>query len=194
MAEVVLFHSGYGLRPAVLDWAERLRSAGHRVHTPDLYNGRSFDTLDEATAARDAIGVPELMRRADAAVADLPERVVYAGFSMGAGVAEYLAVSRPGATGLILMHGALPLESMGAASWPGPVDLQMHYADADPLVDAGVVATLAEAARAAGATVDVRIYRGHGHLFADAQLPDYDDEAAARMLQASLEFLDRRRG
>ena len=194
MSEVVLFHSAYGVRPAVRDWATRLRAAGHRVHVPDLYDGQVFDSLEEATAARDAIGVPELMRRAHAAVAELPERLVYAGFSMGASAAEHLAVTRPGGAGAILMHGAIPLEFAGVRSWPRSVDLQIHYAEDDPLVDAAVVAAVAAAARRAGAAVDVRTYPGRGHLFADNGLPDYDPDAAGRMLQASLEFLDHRQG
>jgi dienelactone hydrolase len=192
MPEVVLFHSAYGLRPAVLDWADKLRAAGHRVHTPDLYDGQVFDNLEDALAARDAIGVPELMRRAGAAVADLPERVVYAGFSMGASAAEHLAVTRAGAVGAILMHGVIPLELAGAETWPSGVDVEIDYAEKDPLVDAAVVAAVAEAVRAAGASAAVHTYPGSGHLFADAALPEYDAAAAARMLQASLEFLKRR--
>jgi hypothetical protein len=39
MAEVVLFHSVLGLRPGVIA-ADRLRTAGHTVHTPDLEPAR----------------------------------------------------------------------------------------------------------------------------------------------------------
>ncbi len=165
LADVVLFHSAYGLRPGVRKWAEKLR---------------------------DAVGIPELMRRAHTAVADLPEHLVYAGFSMGASAAEHLAVTRLGAAGAILMHGAIPLALAGADSWPNGVDVQIHYAEDDPLVDAAVVAAVAAAARAAGASAEVRTYRGGGHLFADEGLPEYDADAAAQMLQASLAFLDRR--
>ncbi len=42
MACVVLLHSAYGLRPAVLDAADRLRRAGHQVDTPDLYDGHVY--------------------------------------------------------------------------------------------------------------------------------------------------------
>jgi dienelactone hydrolase len=47
MAEVVVFHSVLGLRPGVLGAADRLRSAGHTVHTPDLFDGEVFDDLDD---------------------------------------------------------------------------------------------------------------------------------------------------
>lgn len=56
MAEIVLFHSALGLRPGVRAASDRLRSAGHTVHTPDLFDGRVFDRMDEGlrTATRSA--------------------------------------------------------------------------------------------------------------------------------------------
>jgi dienelactone hydrolase len=47
MAVVVMFHSVLGLRPGVLGAADRLRAAGHTVHTPDLFDGEVFDDIDE---------------------------------------------------------------------------------------------------------------------------------------------------
>ena len=51
---IVLFHSVLGLRPAIQDWAERLREKGHRVHTPDLYGDETaFVEMDDAVRHRD---------------------------------------------------------------------------------------------------------------------------------------------
>ncbi|MDQ3449792.1 MAG: dienelactone hydrolase, partial [Actinomycetota bacterium] len=47
MAEVLLFHHAQGLTPGVLAFADELRRAGHTVHTPDLLDGRTFDTVEE---------------------------------------------------------------------------------------------------------------------------------------------------
>jgi dienelactone hydrolase len=44
MAEVVVFHHVQGLTPGVNAFADELRRAGHAVHTPDLFEGRTFDT------------------------------------------------------------------------------------------------------------------------------------------------------
>ena len=55
MAEVVLYHHIQGLTPGVRAFADELREAGHAMHTPDLFDGRTFDTIDEGMAfARDA--------------------------------------------------------------------------------------------------------------------------------------------
>ena len=61
MAHVALFHHAQGLRPDVLAWADSLRVAGHEVETPDLYEGRTFDLLEDGIAHRDELGIPALM-------------------------------------------------------------------------------------------------------------------------------------
>ena len=50
MAEVVVFHHALGLTEPVGRFAAALRDAGHSVHTPDLYGGRRFDTIEEGMA------------------------------------------------------------------------------------------------------------------------------------------------
>ena len=47
MAEVVLFHHALGLTPGIVAFADELRRAGHTVHTPDLFQGRTFDTIED---------------------------------------------------------------------------------------------------------------------------------------------------
>ncbi len=186
--ELVLFHSAQGLRPSVLDWATRLRAAGHVVHTPDLFDGEVFDRLEEGVKKRDALGIPELMRRTQASVASLSQELVYLGFSMGAAGAEFLAATRPGARAVILMHGALPPAMLGLERWPA-VPLQVHYAERDPLVEAPAVAALEQAARASGVATQVHVYPGSGHLFADVGSHDYDAKSAALMFDRVCGFL-----
>jgi dienelactone hydrolase len=185
---IALFHSALGLRPSVLKFAESLREDGHTVVTPDLYEGRVFDELDAGAAHRDAVGIEELSRRAHRAVANLPERIVYAGFSMGSASAEMLAGSRPGAAGLIMMHGAIPPHHLGIERWPA-VPVQIHYAVSDPWVGEDEVAALTDAVRAAGEPCDVHAYEEGGHLFADADVPDYSPASADLMRERVGQFL-----
>ena len=185
---IVLFHSALGLRPAVRRFADQLRSAGHSVYTPDFFDGNVFNDLNDGVARRDAIGIPALIGRAQKSVADLPKQVVYAGFSMGSASAQYLAATRPGARGAILMHGAIPLAMMGVAKWPS-VPVQIHYAVGDPWVEAAQVKALSEAVLDAGQSCAVHSYPGSGHLFADEDANDYDQASAALMLDRVLRFL-----
>lgn len=179
MAVVTLLHSAYGLRPAVLADAERLRAAGHEVRTPDLYGGEVFDDLDSGMAHKDALGQEELLARARTAVADAGPGHVYAGYSLGASFAQLLVEGRPDAgAAFFLGHADGPWT---VESWPA-VPTQAHVARGDEWVDD------AEAARAAG--IEVFEYDG-GHLFTDPDLPDHDAPSAALVWERVLALLAR---
>ena len=190
--EIVLFHSALGLRPAVKRWAAWLREAGHTVHTPDLYEGAVFDELADGLRHVEAIGgIPTLVARSQAAVAQLPGALVYAGFSNGAASAELLAATRPGARGVVLMHGVLPLEAFGATAWPHTVPAQLHAMTDDPFRTEAHLDAFAASVRAAGAPLERYDYAGAAHLFSDLESPEYDPRADALMRSRVLEFLAR---
>ena len=196
MSEVVLFHSVLGLRPGVTAAADRLRAAGHTVHTPDFYDGEVFDHLDDGMRREEALGYQEIARRARKLVTGLPEGLVYAGFSLGAVHAEVLAASRPGALGAVLMHGAVPVEALkeyfGVDGWPEGVPVQVHYAASDPWVEVEEeVVPLGEAVRGARAAFEAYTYPGSSHFFADPDLPEYDRASSEEMWRRVLSFLDR---
>lgn len=128
------------------------------------------------------------MSRAQAAVSDLPEELVFAGLSMGTGAAESLAATRPGARGAVLMHGALPPAAFGMERWPS-IPVQIHYAVNDDLVNADAVRALETAVIESGASVQVFAYERGGHLFEDPASDGHDPESAALMLQRVLAFL-----
>lgn len=197
MAEIVVFHSVLGVRDGVLRLAEEMRAAGHAVRVPDLYGGRVFDDYAEALGWLDEMGgLPELIRRTHASVEGVGADVVYAGFSNGAGSAQLLAATRPGALGAVLLHGAMPMAAFGpfaeGAVWPVSVPVQVHYATHDPFrSDEGLNAFAAET-RAAGAEFELFEYPVSGHLITDPGLTEeYDGEAAELITRRVLEFLDR---
>ncbi|MEU9046497.1 MULTISPECIES: dienelactone hydrolase family protein [unclassified Kitasatospora] len=187
MAQIVLFHSAYGLRPAVHAAADRLRAAGHTVHTPDLFDGRTFDSVEEAQEFQEEIGGrDELLKRAVTAAAPVSEGgLVYAGFSLGGAVAQNLALADEKARGLLLLHGTSDLREDAATSIP----VQLHIAEPDPFEPEDWLNAWYLRMRRAGAEVEVHRYRGAGHLFTDPELPDYDEQAAERAWAASLDFL-----
>ena len=196
MAEVVVFHSVLGLRPGVLGAADRMRAAGHTVHTPDLFEGEVFDDIDDGMRKEESLGFREIARRTEQAVAGLPAGLVFAGFSMGISYAEWLSASRPGALGAVLMHGAVPLEALteyfGVERWPEGVPVQVHYAVDDPWVEAEQeVVPLGEDLRGAGAEFEEYVYPGSAHLFADPDLAEYDRASSEAMWERVIAFLDR---
>lgn len=191
MATVVLFHSVLGLRPGVVEAAERLRRAGHAVHTPDLYlDGTVFDDYEEAAAHAETIGYSELVTRARAAAETLPADLVYAGFSNGGPPALLLGASRPGARGVILLHAAIHLARLGIDAWPASVPVQVHYSKDDPFRRQESIDSLAASVRESGARYEFFEYPGAGHLFADpGRAREYDPDAAALMWDRVLAFL-----
>ena len=180
MAEVLLFHHAQGLTEGVVAFADELRAAGHLVHTPDLYEGRTFASLPEGMAFAQEIGFGTIVERGRRAVEGLD--TVYIGLSLGVLPAQMLAQTRPGAGGAVFIAAAIALSEFGGA-WPDGVPLQLHGPDPDEDV---------EIARALAATIDGVerfLYPGAGHLFVDRSLPDYDEEAAGLVRERVLRFL-----
>jgi dienelactone hydrolase len=194
MAEVVLFHHVQGLTDGVQAFAEDLRAGRHTVHTPDLFDGERPATIDDGMALTQSIGREVLRERADRAVADLPAGLVYAGFSFGAGTAQRLTQTRPGARGALLYESCIPITGEWAfGPWPDKVPVQIHGMDNDPFFALeGDIDAARELVEAVGSDLaELYVYPGDQHLFADSSLASYDAEAAALVLQRSRAFLDR---
>jgi dienelactone hydrolase len=190
MAEVLLFHHALGLTPGVVAFADELREAGHTVHTPDLYDGKTFGTLEEGMANAEAIGFESILARSVELAEKLPADLVYAGMSLGEMAAQKLAQTRPGARGALLFYSCIPISGEWAfGPWPDGVPVQIHGMDADPIfVGEGDV----EAAREIVATVpgaELFLYPGDQHYFADSSLPSYDAEATTLLLERVKAFL-----
>ncbi|RBY80145.1 dienelactone hydrolase [Blastococcus sp. TF02-09] len=191
MTQIALFHSVLGIRPGVLDGAERLRAAGHQVRVVDQYDGRVFDDYEEAGAHVERVGFPALMDAALQGVADLSDGFVAAGFSNGAGMAEHVALQGRCA-GVLMVSGALPLAMLGAAAWPPAVRVQLHSAEDDPMRHREWDDDFLTTARASGAPVEVFDYPVSGHLFTDPSLPgEYDAPATELLWTRALVFCDR---
>ncbi|WP_443076756.1 dienelactone hydrolase family protein [Streptomyces sp. TRM 70361] len=187
LAVIVMFHSAFGPRPAVQAAAGLLREAGHEVHTPDLYGGRTADTVEESMRIREEIGRDELLRRAVTAAAPLSGRgVVYAGFSLGGAIAQNLALADNRARGLLLLHGTSDIPEDAAVD---ELPVQLHVADPDPFEPHDWLNAWYLRMRRAGADVEVHRHPGAGHLYTDPGLPDHDEEAAERTWRVALDFL-----
>jgi dienelactone hydrolase len=191
MAEVVLFHHALGPTRGVVAFADELRRAGHTVHTPDLFEGRTFDSIDAGVGHAEEIGFGEVLQRGARAVEGLPAELVYAGFSLGVLPAQMLAQTRADARGALLFYSCVPVSEFGP-SWPAGVPAQVHGMEADPIfVGEGDV----DAARALvdeSPDVELFLYPGDQHYFADSTLPSYDADAAALLTRRVLDFLGSR--
>ena len=189
MTNVLLLHHAQGLTPGVVAFADALRAAGHTVHTPDVYDGHTFDDLESGIAYAGQVGFETIMQRGVAAAEGLPGTTVYIGLSLGVMAAQQLAQTRPGSAGAVFVGSCLPASEFGG--WPDGVPVQVHGKDADPIfVDEGDL----DAARALVASVEdaeLFLYPGDEHLFLDSSLSAYDAVATAELTARVLDFLAR---
>jgi dienelactone hydrolase len=188
MAEVLLFHHAQGQTAGFHAFADELRRAGHTVHTPDLFEGRTFGSIDEGIAYAEKVGFGDIIERGESAAEKLPRELVYAGFSLGVVPAQKLAQTRSGARGALLFYSCVPTSEFGGP-WPADVPVQIHGMDADPIfVDEGDL----DAARAiveSTENAELFLYPGDQHYFADSSLPSYEEGAAKLLTQRVLAFL-----
>ncbi|MGO7294905.1 dienelactone hydrolase family protein [Rhizobium ruizarguesonis] len=192
MAEILLFHHAQGLTPGVCSFADDIRAAGHIVHTPDLFDGRTFPSIEPGIAYIGEIGFDAMRERGVRLADELPAGLVYAGFSFGVLPAQKLAQTRPGARGALLFYSCLPISGEWAfGPWPDGVAVQIHGMDNDPIfVGEGDI----DAAREIVETVEdaaLFLYPGDQHYFADSSLPSYDADATALLTLRVIEFLNR---
>jgi dienelactone hydrolase len=186
MANILLFHHAQGQTPGFLSFADDLRAAGHTVHAPDLYDGNTFDNLDDGIGYAKQVGFDSILERGRAAADGLPDDLVYAGFSLGVMPAQLLAQTRPGAKGALFFSAALPASEFGDA-WPDDVPLQIHMMEGDAWAEEDLPAARELVENAGNA--ELFLYPGDKHLFADSSLPDYDEPAASRLKERVLAFV-----
>lgn len=192
MAEVLLFHHLQGLTPGVTKFAERLRGAGHTVHTPDLFGGRVFASIEEGAAFTRSPDAPDFDALTDAEAARLPARIVYAGLSFGVMSAQRLAQTRAGAAGALLFESCLPVTGDWAVGpWPDGLPVQIHGKDADPFFAGEGDIDAARELVSLVPDAELFTYPGDQHLFMDSSLPSYDEEATRLATERALDFLDR---
>ncbi|MDA2813133.1 dienelactone hydrolase family protein [Nocardiopsis sp. RSe5-2] len=190
MAEIVVFHHALGLTPGVRAFAEGLGRAGHRVHVPDLYEGRLFGALEEGVAHAQEIGIGAFIERGTAAAESAASAPVCVGFSLGVLPAQKYAQTAPGVRGAVLLEACVPRSEFGPA-WPSGVPVQVHGMDADPFFagEGDLEAAMALAEESPDA--EVFLYPGDRHLFTDSGLASYDPTAAEQVRKRVLAFLAR---
>ena len=160
------------------------------VHLPDIFEGRTFDNLDDGVVYASSVGFDTILERGVAAADGLGDGLVFAGFSLGVMPAQKLAQTRAGAKGALLFQSCLPVSEFREA-WPAGVPVQIHGMASDPFFagegDIDAARELADSAAAA----ELFVYPGDKHLFADSSLSSYDEEAAALLTARTLNFLER---
>lgn len=189
MAEVLLFHHAAGRTEGVQALATAFRGAGHTVHVPDVYAGRTFTSVEDGVAHAQEVGFGTLLERGLAAAEGLPADLVYAGISLGVMPAQQLAQTRGGARGALLLEACLPAAQFGV--WPEEVPVQVHGGDRDPFFAGEGDLDAARTLAADAADGELFVYPVDTHLFTDASLPGYDAAATGQVIDRALALLAR---
>ncbi|MFD9541929.1 dienelactone hydrolase family protein [Streptomyces sp. NPDC060022] len=186
MVHIALFHSVLGLRRSELLAAERLRSAGHEVVTPDLFGGENAATLDHGMQLLDKVGWQAVADRARQTLTNMPDDTVLVGVSMGAGVIADLWPERTVAAAVVLLHATAALPP----SISPDTRVQLHAAEPDDFAPPRHIAALRQEALTRGVDLEIFRYPGVGHFYTDHELFDHDPVAAELTWRRVLDFLD----
>jgi dienelactone hydrolase len=190
MTDVILFHHAQGLTEGVRSFADQLRAAGHTVTVPDLYEGKTFASIEDGVGYAQEAGFGTIIERGEAAAEELSADIVYAGFSLGVLPAQKLAQTRAGAKGALLFESCVPVSEFGN-EWPSGVPVQIHGMDSDAFFAEEGDLDAAKDLVAEAKDAELFLYHGDRHLFADSSLASYDEAAAALLTQRVLDFLGR---
>ncbi len=185
MAEVALFHHALGRTPGVDAFAEALRSAGHGVVVPDLFDGSRFDTIEAGVAHAEAVGFDTIADRGEGVASGLAAGFVVIGMSLGNMPTMKVAQNNPRVGGAVFIHGGVPLGFFGDG-WPEGLPLQAHTNRDD---DWGDLEVLEDLKATIGDSMDLFVYDGSTHLFTDSSTPDHDPRATGLVLERVLDLL-----
>jgi carboxymethylenebutenolidase len=191
---ILVFHAWWGLTPIFTEVCDRLAREGFVAFAPDLYQGRTAATIDEAKALLGQRDIGAMEAIAAGALSYLrahPAARGYAaaalGFSMGAAWATVMASGAPGEiAAVVLFYGSEAADfAASRAAYLG------HFAEDDEWEPLEGVRQMETDLRAAGREVTFQIYPNAGHWFFEANRPEYNQQAAQLAWQRTLDFLHR---
>jgi carboxymethylenebutenolidase len=194
---LVLIHEWWGLNDQIRGEARKFAEQGFAVIAPDLYHGSV--TGDPSMAHELMRGLPQDrgVRDLKAAFAFLAARedvqkdkIGSVGWCMGGGFSLQLAVNEPKLAACVVYYGAMPTNPEDIQKIQAPV--LGNFGSEDRGIKPDVVAAFEKAMKAAGKSVDVKIYNGAGHAFQNANNKlSYQQNAAEDSWRRSLAFLNK---
>jgi carboxymethylenebutenolidase len=195
---VLVIHEWWGLDDWVKQQAQNLAREGYAALAVDLYRGKVTDKQEEAHQLMMGTPRDRALRDLQAAYAFLqarPEvrkdRVGVIGWCMGGMYAMALAAEEPGIDAVVAYYGAPPTDAAAIARIQAPVLGNFGGEDKGPSPEQ--VRAFEAAMKKAGKTVDVKIYEGAGHAFANVNNPwkGYREAAAKDAWARSTAFFAR---
>ena len=216
---VLLFMDAIGLRPRIVEMADRIASWGYVVLAPNVFyrNGTAAETspggpIDSDKKRADffkdvrprisslttKLALSDIAAYLDELVSrpEVTTPVGVVGYCMGARLAVRTACAYPdvvaacgGFHGGGLASNAADSPHLGLAA--ARAEFAFAHADHDASMDVEAVARLDEALRTAGLTATNEIYEGTAHGYTMSDTSVYDEAATERHFAALRELFDR---
>ena len=192
---VIVIQEWWGLDPWVKDQARALAKEGYVALAVDLYRGKVTANPDEAHQLMNGLPPDRAMRDLKAADAYLQgrpdvkkDRIGVIGWCMGGRYALALATEKPGLAAVVAYYGAPPTDPAAIARIKAPVLGNYGGEDKGPSPDD--VRAFEAAMKKAGKAIDVKIYEGAPHAFANVNNPwkGYREAAARDAWARTLAF------
>lgn len=181
---VLVLHAWWGLNGFFRELCERLAREGFVAYAPDLYHGKTADTVEDAERLRAKLN----RKQAPLEIAAASEHLLglraeqgrthaVIGFSLGAYYALGLSVERPQAVRAVVAFYGTRRQDYAAAqgSYLG------HFAEHDPYVSASGLKDLEKSLRKAARPATLYTYPGTGHWFFERDRADAYNAAAAEL-------------
>lgn len=173
---LVVIQEWWGLNDFVKGKADEFAKKGYVAFAPDLYRGKV--ATDPDTAHQLMRGMPE-----DRAIRDLKAAFDYlrsrndvdadhigsVGWCMGGGYSLALALEEPKLAGAVIYYGRLVTDQARIKSLSAP--LLGNFGGTDQGIPPASVEEFAQKAKAAGKSVDFKVYPDAGHAFASSTDP-----------------------
>jgi carboxymethylenebutenolidase len=182
---VIVIHEWWGLDAWVKDQARALAKEGYAALAVDLYRGKATDKQEEAHQLMSGLPADRAIRDLKGAFTYLKSRkdvranrIGTIGWCMGGKYALELATAEPALAAAVAYYGAPPTDDAAVARIKAPV--LGNYGGEDKGPSPEQVRAFEAAMKKAGKTIDVKIYPGAGHAFANPNNPwkGYREEAA----------------
>jgi carboxymethylenebutenolidase len=193
---VVVVPEWWGLVDWVKGQARTLAKDGYVALAVDVYRGKSTSSQEEAHQLMMGTPPERVVRDLQAAFAHLEsmptvrkDRIGAIGWCMGGGYTLQLATTEPKLAAAVAYYGLPPTDPAKIAAIHAPVLGNYGAEDKGPSPEQ---ARAFEAAmKKAGKTIDLKIYPGAGHAFANVNNPwgGYRKEAAADAWARTTAFL-----
>ncbi len=194
---LIVVHEWWGLNDWVKEQTRKLADAGYVSLAVDLYRGDVATTLEEAHEISRGVPDDRALRDLEAGFTFLAARpdvdktkIGTVGWCMGGGYALELAVNEPKLAACVVNYGAMPTDRGSIARIQAPV--LGNFGAEDRGISAADVHSFAAAMKSTGESVDLRVYDGAGHAFANESIKEsYRPAAAADAWNRTLAFLSK---